>query len=64
MNDLLNHIADKDLRLIAEKISGNVRITPEDGLYLYEKTDLSGGPAIGMTGSLFFLCASFWVFQS
>ena len=41
MNDLLNHIADKDLRLIAEKISGNVRITPEDGLYLFNKADLS-----------------------
>ena len=41
MNDLLNHIKDKDIRLIADKISGNVRITPEDGLMLYKKADLS-----------------------
>ncbi|MDO9339813.1 MAG: aminofutalosine synthase MqnE [Bacteroidales bacterium] len=41
MNDLLNHINDKDLRLIADKIAGNTRITPEDGLLLYKKADLA-----------------------
>jgi len=41
MNDLLNYINDKDLRLIANKITGNSRITPEDGLLLYKKADLA-----------------------
>jgi aminodeoxyfutalosine synthase len=38
---LLNHINDKDLRPIADKIAGNIRITPEDGLLLYKKADLA-----------------------
>jgi len=41
MHDLLNYITDKELRLIADKISGNIRITPEEGLLLYKKADLS-----------------------
>jgi aminodeoxyfutalosine synthase len=41
MNDLLNHINDKDLRQIADKIAGNIRITSDDGLLLYKKADLS-----------------------
>jgi aminodeoxyfutalosine synthase len=41
MQNLLSHINDKDLRLIADKIAGNVRITPEDGLLLYKKADLA-----------------------
>jgi aminodeoxyfutalosine synthase len=41
MNYLLTHINDDDLRMIADKITGNVRITPEEGLMLYEKADLS-----------------------
>ena len=41
MNALLNHITDKDLRLIADKISDNHRITSEDGLLLYKKADLA-----------------------
>ena len=41
MSDLLTHINDKDLRVIAEKITGNIRITPEDGLFLFKKADLS-----------------------
>lgn len=41
MNDLLSHIKDKNIRLIADKIAGNIRITSEDGLLLYEKADLS-----------------------
>lgn len=41
MSDLLSHIIDKDLRVIAEKITSNIRITPEDGLFLFKKADLS-----------------------
>ena len=41
MQTLLSHIDDKDLRLIADKITGNIRITPEDGLLLYKKADLA-----------------------
>jgi aminodeoxyfutalosine synthase len=41
MSDLLTLINDKDLRVIAEKITGNIRITPEDGLFLFKKADLS-----------------------
>jgi aminodeoxyfutalosine synthase len=41
MNDLLNHIYDNDLKLIADKIVNSIRVTPEDGLLLYKKTDLA-----------------------
>jgi aminodeoxyfutalosine synthase len=41
MNYLLNHIDNKDLRLIADKVIGNIRITPEDGLLLFKEADLS-----------------------
>jgi aminodeoxyfutalosine synthase len=41
MNDLLNHINDNELRLIADKVAGNIRISAEDGLLLYKKADLS-----------------------
>lgn len=41
MNNLLNHIDDKDLRLLADKIAANKRITSEEGLFLYNKADLS-----------------------
>ena len=41
MHELLNYITDKELRHIADKISDNIRITPEEGLLLYKKTDLS-----------------------
>jgi aminodeoxyfutalosine synthase len=41
MNDLFGYINDKDLRLIAEKITGNIRITQEDGLLLFKKADLA-----------------------
>jgi aminodeoxyfutalosine synthase len=41
MNFFLNNIEDKDLRLIAEKVSGDIRITPEEGLILYKRSDLS-----------------------
>ena len=41
MYDLLYHINDKDLRLIADKVAGNNRITTEEGLILYKKAELS-----------------------
>ena len=41
MSNLLDHIDDRDLRLIADKITGNIRITPEEGLLLFTKADLS-----------------------
>jgi len=41
MSDLLTSIEDKDLRLIADKITGNIRITPEEGLLLFKKADLA-----------------------
>jgi aminodeoxyfutalosine synthase len=41
MSDLIQHINDKDLRVIADKISSNTRISPEDGLLLYKKADLA-----------------------
>lgn len=41
MNALLNHITDKDLKQIADKVSGNQRITAEEGLLLYKKADLA-----------------------
>jgi aminodeoxyfutalosine synthase len=40
MSDLISYIEDKELRLIADKISGNIRITPEDGLLLYQRAGL------------------------
>jgi aminodeoxyfutalosine synthase len=41
MNHLLNHIDDKDLRQLADKIANNKRITSEEGLLLYKNADLS-----------------------
>jgi aminodeoxyfutalosine synthase len=41
MYDLLTDIDNKDLRLIAEKITGNIRITPEEGVLLFSKADLA-----------------------
>jgi aminodeoxyfutalosine synthase len=41
MSDLLNHIANKDLRLIADKVASNTRISPDEGLYLYKNADLA-----------------------
>jgi len=40
MSDLLTHVNNKELRVIADKITGNIRITPEDGLFLYKNADL------------------------
>jgi aminodeoxyfutalosine synthase len=41
MSDLLTNINDKDLRVIADKISSNTRVSPEDGLFLFKKADLA-----------------------
>ena len=41
MNDLLNYLDDKNLRLTAEKITLNTRITPEEGYLLFMKADLA-----------------------
>jgi aminodeoxyfutalosine synthase len=40
MNDLLTHITDNDLRLIAGKVADNIRITQQDGILLFKKADL------------------------
>jgi aminodeoxyfutalosine synthase len=41
MHDLLNHINDKEIRMVADKVAGGIRITGEDGLLLYKKADLA-----------------------
>ena len=41
MHSLLNHISDAEIRMIADKVSSGVRISGEEGLILYKKTDLS-----------------------
>jgi aminodeoxyfutalosine synthase len=40
MNELLNHNNDKNIRPVADKILNGKRISPEDGLILYEKAEL------------------------
>ena len=41
MNDLLNYIEDKEVRQIAIKAAGYSRISPDEGLTLFRKADLS-----------------------
>ena len=41
MSELLSQITDRDLRLIADKVDSNIRITPADGLFLFKNADLS-----------------------
>ena len=41
MKDLKTYIKNKDIRIIADKINGNIRLTPEEGLSLYKHADLS-----------------------
>jgi aminodeoxyfutalosine synthase len=41
MQTLLNQISDKEIRIIADKIAAGDRISGEEGLILYKKTDLS-----------------------
>ena len=49
MQKLFTHITDKDLRIVSDKISDNVRITPEDGLFLYKHADL---PLLGLLAGI------------
>jgi aminodeoxyfutalosine synthase len=49
MNDLLNYINNNELRLIADKINGNIRITPDEGLLLYTEADL---PLLGLLSGI------------
>jgi aminodeoxyfutalosine synthase len=41
MSDLLTHITNNELRVIADKIISNIRITPGEGLFLYKEADLA-----------------------
>jgi aminodeoxyfutalosine synthase len=41
MSNLLAHINEHDLKLIAEKVNNNVRITPGEGLLLFQNAELS-----------------------
>ena len=41
MSELLTQITDRDLRMIADKVDSNIRITPADGLFLFKNADLS-----------------------
>jgi aminodeoxyfutalosine synthase len=41
MNALLNLISDPEIRAIADKITGGIRISAGEGLILYQKADLS-----------------------
>ena len=41
MNSLINHIANPELKDIAEKVISGIRITPDEGLFLYESTNLA-----------------------
>ena len=49
MDNLLNYIENKDLKLIADKIEANKRITPEEGLLLFKKADL---PLLGLLAGI------------
>jgi aminodeoxyfutalosine synthase len=49
MIDFLKYIYDSDIRGIAEKVTGNKRITPEEGLILYQKADL---PLLGVLAGI------------
>ena len=49
MSNLLTHITDKDLRTISDKITDNIRITPEEGLFLYKNADL---PLLGLLAGI------------
>ena len=40
MTEILEYINDKDIRLIADKIRSGIRISPQEGLILYEKAEL------------------------
>ena len=40
MNQLISHIANSQLKDIAKKVNDGIRITPQEGLVLYESADL------------------------
>jgi aminodeoxyfutalosine synthase len=40
MNQLISHIANRQLKDIAEKVMAGIRITSDEGFFLYESTDL------------------------
>jgi len=41
MKELLNTVTDREIKLIAEKIISGIRISPEEGILLYKRADLS-----------------------
>lgn len=41
MKKLLSYINDQELRVIADKVSESIRITPQEGLVLFKNADLS-----------------------
>jgi aminodeoxyfutalosine synthase len=49
MIDPLNYIDDPDIKKIAEKVAGNIRITSEEGLLLFRKADL---PLLGVLAGI------------
>lgn len=49
MNDLLNRIENNDIRIIADKVAGGLRITPAEGLLLYRSADL---PLLGILSGI------------
>ncbi len=49
MDNLLNYIENKDLKLISDKIEADKRITPEEGLLLFKKADL---PLLGLLAGI------------
>jgi aminodeoxyfutalosine synthase len=49
MSDLLTHITNNELRVIADKIISNIRITPDEGLFLFKEADL---PSLGLLAGI------------
>jgi aminodeoxyfutalosine synthase len=49
MKNLLSYLTDPDLRTLADKITSDIRISPEEGLLLYEKADL---PLLGLLAGI------------
>lgn len=49
MNHLFDQITDQFLKIIADKVESNQRITPDEGLHLFKKADL---PLLGMLAGI------------
>jgi aminodeoxyfutalosine synthase len=49
MSSLLNHITDKEIKMIAEKVVSGSRISNEEGLVLFTKADL---PLLGLLAGI------------